>query len=126
MQYWKTPKYSIVTTPQQLDVLYNEIENAINANTPVAIDVETTGALPDMGLDFYHSWLLSISICTSIHEGYYIPLNHTKDGGRVDSQLTVKEVVDKLKLIGDSKAELFMIDNELNQRVFIPPADQKQ
>lgn len=40
---------------------------------------------------------------------------------QVEEEASVKEVVDKLKLVGDNGAALFMIDNELGQRVFTPP-----
>lgn len=40
---------------------------------------------------------------------------------QVEEEASVKEVVDKLKLVGDNGAALFMIDNELGARVFTPP-----
>jgi ferritin len=41
---------------------------------------------------------------------------------QVEEEASVKEIVDKLKLVGDNGAALFMIDNDLGSRVFTPPA----
>jgi len=41
---------------------------------------------------------------------------------QVEEEASASDVVAKLKLIGDAKAELFMLDRELGQRVFTPPA----
>jgi len=41
---------------------------------------------------------------------------------QVEEEASASEVVEGLKLIGDAKAELFMLDRELGQRVFTPPA----
>lgn len=40
---------------------------------------------------------------------------------QVEEEANVSEIVDRLKLISDSKSGLFMIDNELKLRVFVPP-----
>jgi len=42
---------------------------------------------------------------------------------QVEEEASVNAVVQKLKLMKDSPHGLFMIDNELAQRVFTPPAD---
>jgi ferritin len=41
---------------------------------------------------------------------------------QVEEEAAVKEIVQKLKLVGDSGEGLFLIDRELGQRVFTPPA----
>ena len=41
---------------------------------------------------------------------------------QVEEEASAKEIVDKLKFAGDNKVTLFMMDNELGQRVFTPPA----
>jgi ferritin len=41
---------------------------------------------------------------------------------QVEEEKSALEVADKLKLVGDNGAALFMIDNELGARVFVPPA----
>ena len=41
---------------------------------------------------------------------------------QVEEEASADEVVQKLKLMGDSSSGLFMLDRELGQRVFTPPA----
>ena len=41
---------------------------------------------------------------------------------QVEEEASINEVVQKLKLTGDTSGGLFMLDRELSQRVFIPPA----
>ena len=41
---------------------------------------------------------------------------------QVEEEASPKEIVDQLKLAGDSPGALFMIDRELGQRVMTPPA----
>jgi ferritin len=41
---------------------------------------------------------------------------------QVEEEATVKAIVQKLKLVGDTGEGLFLIDRELAQRVFTPPA----
>jgi len=43
---------------------------------------------------------------------------------QVEEEASVNAVVQKMKLMKDSPHGLFMIDRELSQRVFTPPADQ--
>lgn len=40
---------------------------------------------------------------------------------QVEEEASADEIVQKLKLIGDTGSGLFMIDRELAQRVFVPP-----
>ena len=40
---------------------------------------------------------------------------------QVEEEANTTEITDRLKLIGDSKGGLFMMDNELKARVFVPP-----
>lgn len=40
---------------------------------------------------------------------------------QVEEEATAKSIIQQLKLLGDSKAGLFMVDRELGQRVFTPP-----
>jgi ferritin len=40
---------------------------------------------------------------------------------QVEEEASALEVADKLKFVGDNKVALFMMDNELGQRVFTPP-----
>ena len=42
---------------------------------------------------------------------------------QVEEEASASEVVRKLRLVGDSGGGVFMIDNELGQRVFAPPAE---
>lgn len=41
---------------------------------------------------------------------------------QVEEEASVKEILEKLKLLGDARGGLFMLDRELAQRVFTPPA----
>ncbi len=41
---------------------------------------------------------------------------------QVEEEASADEVVQKLKLVGDDNAGLFMLDGEMGQRVFTPPA----
>ena len=45
---------------------------------------------------------------------------------QVEEEASADEVVQKIKLMGDARGGLFMIDRELAQRVLTPPASQKQ
>jgi len=45
---------------------------------------------------------------------------------QVEEEASADEVVQKLKLVGDKGSGLFMIDGELSQRVFTPPAATDQ
>jgi ferritin len=40
---------------------------------------------------------------------------------QVEEEATVTEIVERMKLAGDSKSSLFMLDSELKTRVFVPP-----
>jgi ferritin len=40
---------------------------------------------------------------------------------QVEEEKNTSEILDRLHLSGDSKASLFMLDNELKTRVFTPP-----
>ena len=42
---------------------------------------------------------------------------------QVEEEDSANEVVQKIKLMGDAQGGLFMLDRELGQRVFSPPAD---
>jgi ferritin len=44
---------------------------------------------------------------------------------QVEEEANDHEIIDKLKLIGDSPQGLFMIDAELSRRVFVPPAAEE-
>jgi len=41
---------------------------------------------------------------------------------QVEEEAAAKTIVDKLKLVGDSPVALYMLDGELGQRTFVPPA----
>ena len=41
---------------------------------------------------------------------------------QVEEEASADEVVQKIKLMGDASGGLFMLDRELAQRVFTPPA----
>jgi ferritin len=41
---------------------------------------------------------------------------------QVEEEDSANDVVEKIKLVGDAKGGLFMLDRELGQRVFTPPA----
>jgi len=102
MEIWKEPKYNLVTTRDQLDELKQVLQTAIKNNVPIAVDVETTGALPSSGLDIYHGWLLGLSFCVNTEEGYYIPFNHTVDGELRENQPDLKEFVKEFNPIMSS------------------------
>ena len=40
---------------------------------------------------------------------------------QVEEEATVTEIVERMKLAGESKSSLFMLDSELKTRVFVPP-----
>ncbi|TAL68245.1 MAG: ferritin [Bacteroidetes bacterium] len=40
---------------------------------------------------------------------------------QVEEEATVTEIVERMRLAGDSKSSLFMLDSELKTRVFVPP-----
>jgi ferritin len=44
---------------------------------------------------------------------------------QVEEEESASEVVEKIKLVGDATEGLFMLDNELGQRVFTPPASEQ-
>ena len=44
---------------------------------------------------------------------------------QVEEESSADEVVQKLKIAGDQGGGLFMLDRELGQRVFTPPATEK-
>ena len=44
---------------------------------------------------------------------------------QVEEEASASGVVEKLKLVGDDAGGLFMLDNELGQRVFTPPASEQ-
>lgn len=41
---------------------------------------------------------------------------------QVEEEANVSDIVSRLKLAGDNSGSLFMLDNELKSRVFVPPA----
>ncbi|HPO09883.1 MAG TPA: ferritin [bacterium] len=41
---------------------------------------------------------------------------------QVEEESTASQIVDQLKMIGDARSGLFMMDRELATRVFVPPA----
>jgi ferritin len=43
---------------------------------------------------------------------------------QVEEEESASSVLQRMKLAGDSKSGLFMLDSELGQRVFTPPADK--
>ncbi len=45
---------------------------------------------------------------------------------QVEEESSANDVVQQLKLVGDDGGGLFMIDRELGQRVFTPPAEPTQ
>ena len=42
---------------------------------------------------------------------------------QVEEESNAMQIVDKLKLIGEDRSGLFMMDQELGARIFVPPAD---
>lgn len=103
MFFWKTPDYKIITNLEDLSVLLEKIESAISDNKPICIDVETTGATEESGLNYYYNWLLGVSISLDTDIGYYIPLNHTDQGVRRENQLTTEQLASKLNPIVSTK-----------------------
>ena len=45
---------------------------------------------------------------------------------QVEEEDSANDVVEKIKLVGDAKGGLFMLDRELGQRVFTPPAETSE
>jgi len=45
---------------------------------------------------------------------------------QVEEESSADEIVHKLKLVGDARGGLFMLDKELGQRVFTPPATKEE
>jgi len=45
---------------------------------------------------------------------------------QVEEEASADEVVQKLKLVGDAPGGLFMLDREMGQRIFTPPAAEGQ
>ena len=41
---------------------------------------------------------------------------------QVEEEASAERIIQKIKLMGDASGAMFMIDNELGRRVFIPPA----
>lgn len=94
---WKEPKYNLITTSADLDTLISKIKNSIENYNPVAIDIETTGATSESGLDPFHDWILGVSIALSKYEGYYIPVSHKHaDGTTRAAQIPITELAAKL------------------------------
>lgn len=44
---------------------------------------------------------------------------------QVEEEATASEIVDRLKLVGNERTGLFILDNELKARVFVPPVATK-
>ncbi|PLX17433.1 MAG: ferritin [Candidatus Muiribacterium halophilum] len=44
---------------------------------------------------------------------------------QVEEETNVGDINDKLKLIGNDKSALFMLDQEMGKRIFTPPADKQ-
>jgi len=92
---WKEPNYHIITTLEQLRSLRTLLQKTIDNNKPIVVDLETTGAVSSSGLDEHHGWLLGVVFSVDQNDGYYIPLNHTKEGQRVKEQLTLNQFRDE-------------------------------
>jgi len=107
---WVKPEYKIVHTEKQLDHLCGLIKTAIGNNTPIAIDVETHGSTKSSGLNPYQGWLLGFSVAFDIHEGYYLPITHTKKGVVRKEQLPLQMIVNKLEPLV-SKGGLYLNQN---------------
>ena len=45
---------------------------------------------------------------------------------QVEEEDSANDVVEKIKLVGDAQGGLFMLDRELGQRVFTPPAETSE
>ena len=44
---------------------------------------------------------------------------------QVEEEATTEGIVQKIKLMGDTSGAMFMLDNELGQRVLVPPTENK-
>lgn len=93
---WKDPEYRLITSKEQLEALVPEFELAIKQETPICIDVETTGAFPKMAFSPIYGWLVGMSFSFNKREGYYIPINHTKLGKRLPNQIHIRDVAEIL------------------------------
>lgn len=103
MQLWTEPRASLIVSESALDLLCEELEDAINSGIPICNDVETTGPISESGLDPYHGWLLGIGLSTSKLQTHYIPLAHTKQGVPLKEQLPLSIVRDKLNPVLSKK-----------------------
>jgi DNA polymerase-1 len=92
---WKEPKYNIITTIPQLELLCDKIKTTIEEGKPISIDVETAGPVKKAVNPFY-CWLLGFSIAVDVNEGWYIPIQHTKNSKKRDDQLPMKIIVEYL------------------------------
>jgi len=99
MQLWKEPTYHLVETEDELDELVEVLRKAVDKQQPIAIDVETTGAIKKSSLNPYLGWLLGLSVAVSPYEGWYIPLLHTKNKVKREHQLSLELVRSKLNPI---------------------------
>ena len=44
---------------------------------------------------------------------------------QVEEEASAEEIVQKIKLMGDASGAMFMLDNELGQRIFVHPTENK-
>lgn len=103
MYLWKEPKYTLIQTREQLIEVASLMEKAIDNDEIISIDIETNGPFAESGLNWTTNWLLGMSFCWNIHEGYYLPFNHTIDGVRDENQVTVAEASEILNPIVSTK-----------------------
>lgn len=81
--------YKLVTTPDELDALCNELSTA----SIIAVDTETEGIE-------YSDIIVGIALSTAAGTGRYIPIRHEAvDGIKYDNQLSPALVYEKLKPI---------------------------
>jgi len=96
MYIWKDPNYHIISTLVQLRELKAVLQKTIDNNCPIVIDLETTGVISSSGLDEHHGWLLGVVFAVDKDDGYYVPLNHTKNGTRLTNQITLKQFKEEM------------------------------
>ncbi len=110
MHIWKEPEYNLVNTEEKLNLLCAKLQNAIDSKIPIALDIESTGAVEESGLDPYHGWLLGISFAIGVDSGYYIPISHVNNNGLLPDQLPLDLIRDKLNQV-ISTGGLYLMHN---------------
>lgn len=97
MYIWQEPTYNLIHTKEQLQEFVTKLSDYVKRNKMIAIDTETDGLSKEIGTNPLLTRILGMSFAFSKYEGYYIPLRHVDEEGKLlKYQLTLKEVADVL------------------------------